>query len=139
MIFLRLSLLTHLPQILLSQGIGAGIGAGMTYIPSIAVISQYFHKRRAFAMSIVASGSSLGSVVHPVMLNNMLNNPSIGFATAARANAGMITALLLASCALMRTRMAQPTSTVNLWSAARKFAKDKSYVFTTLGYVSVCD
>ncbi|KAI0737615.1 major facilitator superfamily domain-containing protein [Daedaleopsis nitida] len=74
-------------QIFLSQGIGAGIGAGLTYIPSMAVISQHFHKRRALAMSIASSGSSLGSIVHPLMLNNMLNNPSMGFAIAVRADA----------------------------------------------------
>lgn len=125
----------NLRQVLLSQGIGAGLGAGAIYIPSIAVIAHYFQKRRALAMTIVASGSSLGAIVHPIMLNNMLNNPSFGFATAARANAGMIAGLLLISCLLMRTRLEPPKNTIDLWAAARKFAKDTPFVFTTLGCV----
>ena len=119
---------------ILSQGIAAGLGGGLIYIPSIAVISQYFHRRRAFAMILVAAGSSLGAVIYPIMLNNTL--PRLGFAVAARANAGLVAGLLLLSCALMRTRMDPPKETVHLWAVARKFAKDGPYVFSTLGYVS---
>ncbi|KAI0708179.1 major facilitator superfamily domain-containing protein [Cerioporus squamosus] len=120
-------------QILLSQGIGAGLGAGMLYLPSISVVSHYFRRRRALAMTMVSSGSSIGAVVHPVMLNNLLNNPSIGFATAARANAGLIAGLLLVSCLLMRSRLAPPKKSVHLWTVAKRFAKDKPYVFAALG------
>ena len=105
----------------------------MLYIPTLAVVSQYFQRRRALAMTIVASGSSLGAVIHPVMLNNLLNNPSVGFAIAARANAGMITGLLFISCWLMRTRLPPSDQAVNMWKAARRFIKDGPYVFTTLG------
>lgn len=122
-------------QIILSQGIGAGLGAGMVYIPSVAVISQYFHKRRALTMTIVASGSSLGSIVHPIMLNNTLNNPKIGFATAARANAGLISGLLLIACFIMRTRTTVQSKPADLWVSAKRFSKDLPYVFAALGYV----
>lgn len=43
----------------------------MTYVPCVAVISHHFQKRRALAMTIVASGSSLGhscSTLHLVLL-----------------------------------------------------------------------
>ncbi|KAJ7433451.1 hypothetical protein B0H11DRAFT_2296850 [Mycena galericulata] len=53
-------------QIFLAQALGMGIGVGAVYIPSVAIVSHYFQKRRALAMSIVASGSSLGAVVHPI-------------------------------------------------------------------------
>ncbi|EIW63445.1 MFS general substrate transporter [Trametes versicolor FP-101664 SS1] len=120
-------------QVLLSQGIGAGLGAGMVYIPSVAIISQYFHKRRALTMTIVASGSSLGSIVHPIMLNNTLNNPKIGFATAARANAGLISGLLLIACFMMRTRTTVQSKPADLWVSAKRFSKDLPYVFAALG------
>lgn len=126
-------LTTHCFKILLSQGIAAGIGAGMLYVPSIAILSHYFRKRRALAMTLVASGSSMGAVVHPLMLNNTLNNPSIGFAIAARANAGLISALLLLACLLMRTRLDPPEHHIDLWKAARRFATDTPYVCASLG------
>ncbi|KAI0779973.1 MFS general substrate transporter [Fomes fomentarius] len=120
-------------QILLSQGIASGLGQGMLYIPTLAVISHYFQRRRALAMTIVATGSSLGAVVHPIMLNNLLNNPSVGFATAARANAGMITGLLFIACLLTRTRLPPSDQAVNMCIAARRFARDGPYVFASLG------
>ncbi|KAF7375852.1 MFS general substrate transporter [Mycena sanguinolenta] len=87
----------HLYQMFLAQGIGLGLGAGMVYVPSIAVISHYFQKRRALAMAIVASGSSFGAVVNPILLNNLLEN-GIPFGTAVRVSAAMISGLLLIAC-----------------------------------------
>ena len=123
---------------LLSQGIAAGLGGGLIYIPSIAVISQYFHRRRALAMTLVAAGSSLGAVVHPIMLNNTL--PRLGFAVAARANAGLVAGLLLVACPMMRLRVPLQRASSRggggageVWRMARKFARDPPYVFGTLG------
>ncbi|KAI8975830.1 major facilitator superfamily domain-containing protein [Trametes punicea] len=120
-------------QIFLSQGLGVGIGAGMMYIPSVAIVSQYFLKKRALAMTIVASGSSLGAVVHPIMLNNTLNDPEVGFALAARANAGVVAGLLLIACVLMRTRTTQLKQPPNLWASAKRFVRDGAYVFASVG------
>jgi MFS family permease len=47
-------------QIFLAQGICTGLGAGMMFVPSIAIVSTYFEKNRAFAIGVGASGSSFG-------------------------------------------------------------------------------
>lgn len=47
-------------QVILSQGVCVGIGAGCLFLPSVAVMPQYFTKRRAFATGIAAVGSSIG-------------------------------------------------------------------------------
>ncbi|KAK7466077.1 hypothetical protein VKT23_004802 [Stygiomarasmius scandens] len=122
----------HFYQIFLSQGLGHGIGAGMIYIPSIAILTQYFHQRRALAMTIVASGSSLGSIVHPIMLNNLLNS-SLGFGNATRASAGLVSGLLLISCLLMRTRLPPPAQATDLRKALKKFSRDTAYIFAVTG------
>ena len=128
--------LTFHVQILLSQGIGAGIGGGILYIPSLAIISQHFQRRRALALTIVAAGSSLGSVVHPLMLNNTLNNSSMGFAVGSRANAGLISGLLLISCLIMRTRIqTHNKSSPDVLKMLGRFVRDMPYVFMTLGCV----
>lgn len=119
-------------QILLSQGFGVGIGIGMIYVPSVAILSHYFRRRRNLVMTIVAAGSSLGAVVHPIMLNNTI--PKIGFAKATRANAGLVSGLLLVSCLIMRTRLPPPSSTPDLRKSLIKFSKDKAYICCTLGY-----
>ena len=123
----------------------------MLYVPTLACVSQHFSHHRSLALTLVASGASLGAVVHPIMLNNTL--PTLGFAHAARANAGLVSGLLLLGCVLMRLRVppevqrAQAkTSTreregggerkgLGMWRAAVRFVRDAPYVFTTLGYV----
>ncbi|KAJ7508898.1 major facilitator superfamily domain-containing protein [Mycena galericulata] len=122
----------QLYQIFLAQGIGAGLGAGIVYIPSVAVVSHYFHKRRALAMSIVASGSSFGAVIHPIMLNNTLHS-SLGFGNAVRASAGMISGLLLLACVLMRPRFPPSTNDLEFWKSVRRFGHDTPYVLATIG------
>ncbi|KAF5350404.1 hypothetical protein D9758_012484 [Tetrapyrgos nigripes] len=135
----------HFYQILLTQGIGAGLGSGITYVPTISVVSHDFSgKDRLLAMTVVASGSSLGAVVHPIMLNNLLHNErlGLGFGNVVRISAGMITALLLIGCGLMRTRgsgafrskeKALKTSRSNIFKTFKQSAKDKAYVAATLG------
>ena len=47
-------------QIVLAQGLCTGLGAGMMFVPSIAIVSTYFVKNRSFAIGVGASGSSFG-------------------------------------------------------------------------------
>ncbi|CAK5274378.1 unnamed protein product [Mycena citricolor] len=122
----------HFYQVFLTQGVANGIGAGMTYVPCMAVLSHHFQKRRALAMSIVASGSSLGAVIHPIMLNHTLHS-GLSFGNAVRVSAGLISGLLLFACLLFRTRLAPPKQTIHLRHILVKFARDKAYVTATLG------
>jgi MFS family permease len=71
------SLGTKYYQILLAQGICQGIGNGLQFAPSIALVSTYFSKHRAIALGIAASGSSTGGVVYPLIVRSLL--PKIGF------------------------------------------------------------
>ncbi|KAF7354107.1 MFS general substrate transporter [Mycena venus] len=122
----------QLYQMFLAQGVGMGLGAGIVYIPSMAIVSHYFQKRRALAMSIVASGSSLGAIVHPIMLNNTLHS-RLGFGTAVRASAGLVSGLLLLACLLMRPRLPPTQDAPEFWKSLRRFSHDTPYVFATLG------
>ena len=118
-------------QIFLAQGICAGIGAGMLYVPSYAVVGHYFLKRRTLVMSIVASGSSLGAVLHPIMLNNTFEK--LGFGTAVRASAGLVSGMLLIACILMKPRLPPPAKSIPLIPAIKKFSHDIPYVLATVG------
>ncbi|KAJ6529667.1 MFS general substrate transporter [Mycena capillaripes] len=117
-------------QIFLAQGLGMGIGAGTVYISSVAVVSHYFQKRRALAMTIVAAGSSLGAVVHPIMLNNTFR--SLGFANAVRASAGLVGGLLLIACSLMHPRLPPATTHPPFWNSLPRFAHDIPYVLSVV-------
>lgn len=110
-----------------------GLGAGLIYIPSVAIVSHYFKKRRALAMSLVSSGSSLGAVLHPIMLNNTLGK--IGFGNAVRASAGLVSGMLLIACLLMHPRLPPPRNTPRLGKALRKFSRDGAYIAATAGFI----
>ncbi|KAJ7910783.1 major facilitator superfamily domain-containing protein [Mycena leptocephala] len=118
-------------QIFLAQGLGTGLGSGAMYVPGIAVISHYFQKRRALAMAIVASGSSLGAVVHPITLNNTLK--TLGFGNAVRTSASLIGGLLIIACLLMCPRLPPSQTHLPLWKSLQRLARDKTYVLTTVG------
>lgn len=47
-------------QLVISQGVVVGVGMGCLFIPSFAVLPQYFEKKRSLAVGIAQSGSALG-------------------------------------------------------------------------------
>jgi hypothetical protein len=100
----------------------------------MAVVSQYFRKRRELVMTFVASGACLGAVVHPIMLNNTLNG-RIGFANGVRASAGLISGLLFMACFLIKPRFAPSKAPTTFLTTAKKCAHDPAYIFGTAGYV----
>ncbi|KAG2055966.1 MFS general substrate transporter [Suillus hirtellus] len=119
-------------QVFLTQGLGSGIAVGLLYIPSLAIVSHYFRRKRTLVMAFVTLGSSLGAIIHPIMLNNLLNG-RLGFANGVRASAGLLSALLLIACLCMRPRLNPPTTPVNYIVAAKKCLRDIPFFFAALG------
>ncbi|KAG2151400.1 MFS general substrate transporter [Suillus clintonianus] len=119
-------------QIFLSQGIGSGFAIGLTNVPSIAVVSHHFQRRRAFTMGLVVVGASMGSILHPIMLNNLING-RLGFANGVRASAGMISGLLLMAYLLMRTRLPLQPQAVSYTRVLQNSLRDRAYVCACLG------
>ncbi|KAF7350547.1 MFS general substrate transporter [Mycena sanguinolenta] len=123
----------QLYQIFLAQGLGTGLGSGAMYVPTMAVVSHYFRRRRTLAMAIVATGTPLGAVIHPIMLNHTLSSSALGFGNAVRASAGLVSVLLIVACLLMRPRLPPAPNQLPFWESLWRFARDRAYVFTTLG------
>ncbi|KAG2128712.1 MFS general substrate transporter [Suillus clintonianus] len=119
-------------QIFLSQGVGVGFAIGLTNVPSIAVVSHHFQRRRAFVMSFVVAGASTGSILHPIMLNNLING-RLGFANGVRASAALIGGLLFIANLLMRTRLPPQSKAVSYTRVLRKSSRDGAYVCACLG------
>ncbi|KAG8217834.1 major facilitator superfamily domain-containing protein [Butyriboletus roseoflavus] len=119
-------------QIFLAQGIGLGIAQGIMYIPTMAVVSHYFRQHRTLAMSLVASGSSFGSIIHPIMLNNLFNR-SVGFGNGVRISAAFVSVLLLVACLLMRTRLEPPRHRANYLSVGRGIIHDVPFCIMSVG------
>ncbi|KAG1820086.1 hypothetical protein EV424DRAFT_894651 [Suillus variegatus] len=82
-------------------------------------------------MSLVTSGIPLGGIIHPIMLNHLLNG-AVGFERGVRASAGFVSALLLIACLSVRTREL-PAPTVSYTVVARKCSREVLFVLMTVG------
>lgn len=64
---LATSAVTQYWQLILTQGVVQGIGNGLLFTPLVALVSIYFTKRRAFALSLAASGAPVGGIIFPII------------------------------------------------------------------------
>jgi MFS family permease len=58
-----LSLCTKYWQVFLAQAVCIGIGAGLLYIPSLALIGLSFSKKRSIAQGITTAGIAVGECI----------------------------------------------------------------------------
>ena len=77
--FISASFTSQIWQLYLSQGVLVGFGVGFTYIPSIAILSQWFHKKRSLANGISAAGSGIGGLIFSFTTEAMINNISLAW------------------------------------------------------------
>ncbi|KAJ7935198.1 major facilitator superfamily domain-containing protein [Mycena leptocephala] len=62
---------------LLCQGFAVGISAGILFGPVNAVLGHWFKKKRGVALGFLASGSSVGGTLFPIVARNLI--PRVGF------------------------------------------------------------
>jgi MFS family permease len=117
------SLCTELYQFILCQGILLGVSCGLIFAPALAVIGHYFFQKRALAMSLASTGSPLGGIIFPIVLNNLI--PSIGFGWAQRVCGFLSLALLLPAAVLLRPTSMRRKNSLFLLDA---FAKPAYYL-----------
>lgn len=113
------SLCTKYWQLFLAQGLGQGIGCGMMFCPTLALISTYFAKNRGIAIGMVASGSATGGLVFPAVVMKML--PTAGYGWTMR-TLGFISLATLTPCVLFLKQRLPPRQSGPLveWAAFRE-------------------
>ncbi|RYO97491.1 hypothetical protein DL764_007294 [Monosporascus ibericus] len=79
---MMLSLCTEYWQVVLAQGFVVGIGGGCIFVPALAVVQPYFNSRLGLALGVVATGSSLGGIIYPIVFINLIDK--VGFAWTTR-------------------------------------------------------
>ncbi|PKX94761.1 MCT family MFS transporter [Aspergillus novofumigatus IBT 16806] len=89
-------------HLILCQGVCIGLAAGCLFVPSVAILPQYFKRKRGLANGLAASGSSIGGVVYPIMFNKLQHQ--VGFAWATRALGFVALGTCCISLSLMRMR-----------------------------------
>ncbi|KKY34690.1 putative mfs monocarboxylate transporter [Diaporthe ampelina] len=122
------SFCTRYWQILMAQGICIGLGLGMAYMPSIAVIGCYFERRRSLALAISTTGGGFGSLIFPSALQYLV--PTVGFPWAVRYSALVALVMALIANLLLKPRVfpARPGPMVELGAF-----REGPYLFFTIG------
>jgi MFS family permease len=92
---MMLSLCTTYWQVFLAQGVCMGLGAGLLYIPSLALVGIYFSRKRSLAMGIVTSGIAVGGVAYIITFDRLTK--SSGFPWALRVMGFIALGISLAS------------------------------------------
>jgi MFS family permease len=97
------SISTEFWHVMLAHGICAGLGSGSLFVPSVAILPQYFKKRRGLANGLAASGSSIGGLIYPILFHQL--EIRIGFPWATRVLGFVALGTISISLALMRARV----------------------------------
>ncbi|TLD34337.1 hypothetical protein PspLS_01061 [Pyricularia sp. CBS 133598] len=97
------SICTEYYQFFLAQGVVTALGSGAIFNSVLPTIVGWFYKRRAAAFGITASGSSLGGVVLPIMMNKLI--PQIGFGWTIRIVAFIFLALMTIASVTVKSRL----------------------------------
>ena len=75
----------------------------MIFYPAITCLSTWFFKKRATAFGIVASGSSIGGVIFPIMIARLI--PRVGFPWTMRIAAFIILGLAVVVNLTVKSRL----------------------------------
>lgn len=97
------SLSSEYYQFFLAQSICSSAGASAVFYASLNSTSTWFLHKRATALGIIASGSSLGGVVLPIMITKLI--PKIRFGWTMRTVAFIILGLLVIANITVKSRL----------------------------------
>ncbi len=87
-------------QLFLTQALLLGFGISLLLLPAFAVVPRWFVRNRGLALGITVSGSSLGGVIWPIILRNVLYK--VGFGWGVRISAFIMLPFLLLACLTIR-------------------------------------
>jgi len=134
------SFATRIWHLFLSQGVLFGFGMGLLFVASVAILPQWFSKRRSVANGISAAGSGIGGISFSLGTNAMLKK--FGLAWTFRTTA-IIAFVVNTTCSLLlrdRNKQINP----NQKSFDTKLLRRKEFLlitgwgfFSMLGYIVI--
>lgn len=68
------SFATEMWQLFLTQGFLFGVGMGFLFVPSVAIVPQWFSTRRSLANGLSTSGSGMGGLIYSFASGAMIQN-----------------------------------------------------------------
>jgi MFS family permease len=114
---MMLSLCSEYYQFFLAQSVLMGSSVVFLQTPAFAVMGHYFDKRRAAALGIVVSGSSIGGVIFPIVLSKLLNGSSLSFGWCIRIVAFIMLPFMIFACLVIKPRIPPRKTTIFIGEA----------------------
>ncbi|KAI9836008.1 MAG: hypothetical protein M1837_003542 [Sclerophora amabilis] len=124
------SISTQYYQFLLAQGICSPIGASAIFYPALSTVGTWFFKNRALAFGVIASGSSLGGVIFPIMVERLVEE--VGFGWAMRIAAFLILFMMVIANLTVRSRIPPSPKPLNIMEFITPL-KEPPFLLTCLG------
>ncbi|KAK0546054.1 hypothetical protein OC845_004793 [Tilletia horrida] len=102
-----MSISTSYWSVFLTQGVLQGVAVGVLFPPALTCTAHWFDKNRGLALGIVASGSSLGGVCWPIILDRLIHKErgGIGYAWTLRSSGFIALAVLTPAIPFVRKRL----------------------------------
>ncbi|KAI5243983.1 putative MFS monocarboxylate transporter [Aureobasidium subglaciale] len=125
-----LSVCTKYWHFLLTFGILNGLGCSLLFTPCLASVGHFFRQRRGFATGLASAGGSIGGVVFPLMLNSLLQKPSLGWAWGIRILGFLCLGLLSLAVVFVRSRL-PPKANASIHPDPQIF-RQKPFLYTTV-------
>ncbi|KAK7952841.1 uncharacterized protein PG986_008569 [Apiospora aurea] len=107
------SLCTQYWQLMLAQSLLLGISASLVFCPPLGVVLRHMPHRRGLAMGLTIGGSSIGGIVWPIMLQQLLNKDHVSFGWTIRAVAFTMMPLLAFACFTIVEPVKKPALAAN--------------------------
>ncbi|KAJ9142398.1 MFS general substrate transporter [Pleurostoma richardsiae] len=124
------SISTEYYQFMLSQGVCSAIGVAAIFQPAINCINGWFNRKRGIAFGIVATGSSIGGVIFPIVVSRLIN--SVGYGWAMRISAFLILALLAIANFTVRSRLPPRPTNISSKQMSQPF-HERGFLFLLFG------
>lgn len=122
-------------QLVLCQAVGIGIAMSFLFVPVYSAVAQRFKQSESLAIGVTLAGGSLGGVVLPILLNNLIDK--IGFQWAVRVEAFLALVMLAAANVLLQSLDIQDKVSTEEesthTSSFRDLVRDRLYVATVAG------
>jgi MFS family permease len=93
-------------------------------------VSTWFYHHRALSFGVMASGSSLGGVIFPIMVQQLI--PKVGFGWSMRITAFLILAMLAFANVTVKSRLTPNPSPLNPMEFVRPL-QEWPFFLTTIG------
>ncbi|UCE98029.1 MAG: MFS transporter [Dehalococcoidia bacterium] len=98
--YLLMSQTAALWHLYIFYGAAVGVGMGLYWIPLVSVVPQWFVRRRALMMAIIASGIGVGQLTFPPLVNWLIS--VYGWRTAFVILGGLIIGIIMISAQFIR-------------------------------------